>query len=1206
MAILKTDIKLMASERLTDFDDGGGSMTGNEIISGELNNLFPDISRLDRTYGRVSLRKCFPSVVTANQDMYYGSHAIVTDPPADDNVFVTMFSRGDFDDVRSDAQDKIESYVTIAGQTLLRPMYDQLEGQRSIVCFQSVGNPVPEIGETIVIKSTGTGDQQYVRITGISTVRTTFQNANSTFAVDVVTIDLSAALAYTFKGIDPTPYSTLADARIHNTIVSDASKYYGVSKVVQSISQSDFNIWVDSIYNQLVPTSQIESPVVDQFMGGDTFTYYPKGDAGSLTYSATRNQDTGLIHLPDGLMKGSLSITIAGYDFKDDGDGGLVPVIDGNDGGFEGTVDYASGQVNIEKSSWSGTVSLSATPCVPIVESYETAEIQIELTNRAYNYTPMLTDPLPQPGNIYVDYMAQGKWYRLFDDGNGVFTSKTENVGTGTVDYATGSCVITLGALPDVGSSIIFSWGAGVEILDKKAEVTATNAVYNGDLGQLGIIKGSVTISWDDGTPRSVTDDANGDWTGDGDIVFNYADGTYFLTPNPIPDVSVTFTEDFDYDTGANTKTYAEGSASYSGPNSENANFTIPGAPIEPMSVKIHFTVDTVWSTTPTEYAGVGDKLFTYTRTAYDDGTGGLQYDGSGSVIGSIDYATGVVSLLAKKQFNKFNGYWVSVTRSSYGTSHSYRHVYYNTTSEWTDPPSLFSCNYRSDAAATAATDSNVIAADYFKVKLIQDLSGTDGSVVPNSVVFTMDGSTFYDTTTGELYKDKDPVTGIGTYAGTINYATSEINITGYDNISTNFIVVQSLLVKNQTQAVSNFTFRTPGAPIRQGSMSVRGTSYDGTLYTSVSATNGDIVDTGIIGTVDYDNGVVRLRYGFKHVAAGNELEDWYDADAIEDDGTIFLPSYITPETALYNAVYYSTLPLDATIVGIEPIRLPTDGRVPIFKSGDVVVLHHTESESIGNTFTSAQVITLSRAALSIVDLYDYQGNLIPEDDSKFLVDLDNGTITIVDDGTYLNGYTNGNAENVVCNHRIEDMLLLSEAQINGFLTTVGPITHDYPATGAQLSTALIFGDLAGRVVRLFTQKTWDGVYRDYRSGDDSTAKYDTVNYPFVITNDGSADQRWVLKFTSSSTVDVIGETFGVILSGANIANTIAPTNPATGNPYFTISPSGWGSGWATGNNIRFDTTAANYPVWIARTTMQGPVTDPTDNFVMQIRGDAN
>ena len=51
MTILETDIKLMAAERMTDTDDGGGRETANEIVDGVSNNLFPDISRLDRVYG---------------------------------------------------------------------------------------------------------------------------------------------------------------------------------------------------------------------------------------------------------------------------------------------------------------------------------------------------------------------------------------------------------------------------------------------------------------------------------------------------------------------------------------------------------------------------------------------------------------------------------------------------------------------------------------------------------------------------------------------------------------------------------------------------------------------------------------------------------------------------------------------------------------------------------------------------------------------------------------------------------------------------------------------------------------------------------------------------------------------------------------------------------------------------------------------------
>ena len=112
MTILASEVQILKSERLTDFEDGGGKMTGFEVVDGAVNNLFPDISRLDRTYGRVSLRKAFAAIRARNVDTYYGAHVIVTEPPADDAVSVTMFSTDSYADEREYARDRIESYLT--------------------------------------------------------------------------------------------------------------------------------------------------------------------------------------------------------------------------------------------------------------------------------------------------------------------------------------------------------------------------------------------------------------------------------------------------------------------------------------------------------------------------------------------------------------------------------------------------------------------------------------------------------------------------------------------------------------------------------------------------------------------------------------------------------------------------------------------------------------------------------------------------------------------------------------------------------------------------------------------------------------------------------------------------------------------------------------------------------------------------------------
>jgi hypothetical protein len=123
--------------------------------------------------------------------------------------------------------------------------------------------------------------------------------------------------------------------------------------------------------------------------------------------------------------------------------------------------------------------------------------------------------------------------------------------------------------------------------------------------------------------------------------------------------------------------------------------------------------------------------------------------------------------------------------------------------------------------------------------------------------------------------------------------------------------------------------------------------------------------------------------------------------------------------------------------------------------------------------------------------------------------------------------------------------------------------------------------------------------------GNDTTAKYNLVSNPIEITNQGAIKERWVIRFTSSSSFEVIGETVGVVATG-NLATDLAPTNLATGAPYFTIRKEGWGSGWVSGNTLRFNTDGGQAPFWVARTIVAGRATEEEDQFATQNRGDAD
>ncbi len=660
MSIQKTDIKLMASQRLTDYYDGGGQMTGTEISDGVVNNLFPDISRLDRVYGRVSLRKAFPAVMTDNTDMYYGCHVIITDPPDDDNVHTTLFTREDFYDQRDDAKDRIESYVSIAQELLWRLLNDQLEGQRAITAFAKPGTTRPEIGDTIVLKNATTGEQQYVRITSLEAENATFAHVNyGIFTVEVLTLGLSAALQHTFPGIEATPYTTKATTRIHATIVADASSYYGVSRLAQPATAGDMSLWVNSIYNQLVPTSQIETALVDQLMGGDRYTMYPLAGGNNISYSLSRTQDSATIHLPVGVMPGSLSLSVGGATFRDKG--GTLLATSESDAGFSGTIDYRTGQIALENSAgWSSTVTITATAAVAVVESYVTREIYIDLANRAYNYVPVLDAPLPQPGSITVDYMAQGSWYRLRDDGQGVLYGDEQGIGTGTIDYASGSAIITLGALPDVGSSIIVSWGHGSTVTQRSGSDSLRPLYVRKKLEHEGVAPSSVTITWGESGEYSLSDDGGGNLTGDGLGVISYTAGEIVFLPNPLPASGATFHIAYQQQNIENFATPGKSS------------FTLPNAPIRPKSVHLQWNCRRILS-----QAEDGSQVWGHkTYVATDDGLGDLfavvpsldngREVNSNTKVGSVDYATGDVTIDLVHDYTYTKHYTTTTTSTSW------------------------------------------------------------------------------------------------------------------------------------------------------------------------------------------------------------------------------------------------------------------------------------------------------------------------------------------------------------------------------------------------------------------------------------------------------------------------------------------------------------------------------------------------------------
>lgn len=471
-----------------------------------------------------------------------------------------------------------------------------------------------------------------------------------------------------------------------------------------------------------------------------------------------------------------------------------------------------------------------------------------------------------------------------------------------------------------------------------------------------------------------------------------------------------------------------------------------------------------------------------------------------------------------------------------------------------------------------------------------------------NEVTFTLDG-TRYVTQDTNVVTNPDPATGVGTTVGSVEPSTGVVTLTTWpkDVAQTLDNVTVAVAPPANSTTCNKITIRTASAPLRPGSFSVSWTSPNpnpvgaDTSHTATADLDGYINTPYVIGIIDYARGVVQLWFTTNYIRPiGGDLP-LSDFSSLGIPGVTTRKSWMAYTVSLrYNTVAYSYLPLDATLLGIEPVRLPSDGRVPIFRPGGFVVVGHTGE--ITATVSNTQVIDCARVRLSRVRVIGDDGAVI---NTGYTADLEAGTVTFTD----VSGYS----QPVTIQHRIEDMMMASDVQINGQLTFTRALTHDYPL-GSYVSSALIAGgngDMFARVSVLFDQATWNGAYADVVSGSSATGTFNSAQYPIAVTNRGARTERWVVQFTSGTTFNVIGENVGVIATGSVNSNCL-PINPATNVPYFTIPALGWGAGWSAGNVLRFNTVGAEFPVWVVRTVQQGPETVPNDSFTILIRGDVN
>ena len=1177
-----TSANLLAypSEKLAKAADGGGLMRGVPL-SGTPNELFNPTSDVELVNGGFDARLVYLAVLTSDLSKLYGAYAIVGERPEMSNVSVLLFPSAYYGEQYANAKSRIEAYSAPTIESRMAMIGKALGGSKLVQAYQRVGEPLPLVGERYCLQSTS--KTEYFRIAKASGEVRTFTDNNGDFQRLVVKMELQDALTQDHQGVAyPARGYAKAETKILETQVADSAHYYGAKPLTAEAIKGSSQIQVASLYEQLVPTSTTDTAWADQYPAGATL-YIPLGAEREIFYGNAKAGGTNL-YLPCAVLPGSVKCS-NGY--IDNGKGQIV-----SNSGSIYDIDYASGVIRIN--SGGGYMSITAVPAARVSNSAYSSYINIEQTNQSTEWAPSL-NPKPAAGSVRVSWLSGGQWYDLEDKGDyQLYDAQGKVRGTVSRD---GSCVFSLPDMPDAGSKIVVMWAAHEyyrNINDQSPEITVSPVlaqdalVVIGDESDTRPIKPNTVRVVANG--KTATDDGAGKLSGDFTGRVNYAEGVIYSAAIGASQVQLSCerfsaepkTERLVINSGDSHATGSLASPAVAGSVQivinvsayKTSTTTIKTIPNSSYTVRGGWRRIGMWSWAHekdrtidvqgqqggsiSSKQGIGD-LFVLN----DDAQGNLCFEGR--VIGSINYATGLFSIQLQHSglLTEFEQASSKITTSS--PDLMFLKPRRNTTQTATE------ITYEIDNAAARYVSGNAAAVAVSKnfatgKNTFNALAGKSqpAYAVQNSWRLRVGGKE-YTERNGVFYDRIDHLTGNGKAVGEIDAAGNiRLDVGHGEAIS----ITSGVYVLGGGQLYAAIG-RTPAAPVLPQSFSIRA-KVGGKVATAQAQADGKI--TGEL------KGQIDESTGFFAIVSDEPMQ---------------------PETLRYNVTTQSHIPLSKKLIGIDTTRLRPDGKTPIYRPGDTVVVHHRAKHNLGSAHSGGQTLSVGRNDVDFIAVKDAAGKHVVAD--KYDYDLDKGTITwgqSLDLSQYkmpLSAYTSR-----------EQINRITAVDISGNLTLQNPLGREYPA-GSLVSSALVHGTLEASWTNPFEQRSWTNVWQSTRIGEEILAKINTTDYPIEISNDGAISERWLIQFIDGTQFNLIGEHLGLVMRADTLTD-LSPLNPATNKPYFVIKKQAFGiSGqtiWAAGNCIRFDTTGTSIPVWIVKTVQ--PSTEKqsgTDGFDVCLRG---
>ncbi|HRO77116.1 MAG TPA: hypothetical protein PLA93_00015 [Acinetobacter towneri] len=642
MAIETKDLVLYKSERLTDTDDGGGKYSGQVIIDGQSNNLFNDVSEMDRTMGDVSMRKIFPAVITEDTDSLMGATVFISENPQDPNVSALLFSTKNWTDERRSAQNRVENYLAKGGQIAGTPLDTHWQGMKQLQVAMFPQEAESSVGDTIVLVSDegkALQFEQYVRITKVETRIAIMVVDGKNMEYKIATYTINDPLERDFVGLTARQWyggNTQSKTIIRESLVADTGEYCASVKLASDAQVGEFTVNASSMFTQLIPSAQTETPIVDVNAAGESVILVPGNDGTITANFPTTVGVSQNLYLGSSVMPSSIAFTLFGQPVSDQG--GLLK---NSQGTQVGTIDYQRGLIQWTSAAGAGAATLEITfkPAAAPKQYFQSYAIPVTQNSQSTNWTGVLI-PIPAPGSLSLSYMSQGKFYELKDDGSGQLKGVHSSFGSGMINYETGSFLLTTGALPDVDTPILAHWGTPIATF-VRAGLHVGNAGFDFDLGHTGIASG-ITVTWVlEGETKTASSNSKGLFTGDAAGYINYATGKGRIIPNKLPQKNTQFNITYNYGP------QLDQSKSVIPAGDQQLTFTIgTGSSIQPNSVALDIPV--------TDQSGLNTLTVHLKDDPISSNIGNLIND-AGSTQGTINYNTGQCIVTPTASYKTFN-----------------------------------------------------------------------------------------------------------------------------------------------------------------------------------------------------------------------------------------------------------------------------------------------------------------------------------------------------------------------------------------------------------------------------------------------------------------------------------------------------------------------------------------------------------------------